>query len=501
MIEKIRRYSETWLSKILMIIIAGSFVFWGVSGSLFTGSGVAVTIGDAKISAQELDRELRRQLSQIQAAMGGIGFDYRQAVQMGLLDQVVNNLIYRILLDKEAKEEGILVSDEKIYSIIQGTPEFQDENKNFSPEKFAYVLDANGITERALVDEVANSVARDILVNTVTSHMDASDIAAIAYRHRNETRSADVLALKISDEKTAEAPGADELKALYEKNIAKFQEREYRRISYITIDAATARKYRDIGPNDSDKAYRTMLEIGENIIDEITGGASSDEAAKGFAAKKTTLPEMDSEGRTRAGAEIKDPAFSPKLRDIAFFALDENGVSDPEDAGDAVILVLVEKVHPAKPKDIEAVKGELAALWKSEKQAAMAAGKASEILAKLEAGATFNKSAAEAGRTAVPELNVKTGRFNNAYPPDFLNKLFVAEKNKPFMMRADDTYYVAAVRSVTLPEITDKADFEKFRAAEEKNLAANILDEYIAYLYRKYGVKRNEKVLRAFYNN
>jgi peptidyl-prolyl cis-trans isomerase D len=484
-----------------MFVIAASFVFWGVSGSLFVGNNVAVTIADSKISVQELDTELRRQIAQMQSAMGGMAFNYRQAVQMGLLDQVINNMVYRILLDKEAKSEGIYVSDEKIYAIIQNTPEFQDENKNFSAERFAYILDANGITERAFVEEIANSVAREILVNAVVSNIDVRDIASILYRYRNEVRTIDSATLEIAKEKVEGQPSDDELKAIYEKNIAKFQEREYRRISYITIDAAAARKYRDIPAADTDKTYKAMIEIGENIIDEINGGASADEAAKSFGARKTALPEMDAEGRTRAGAEFKDAAFTPKLRDIAFFALDEGGISDVQDAGDTVVLILVEKTHPAKPKPIESVKAELAAIWRAEKQAEQAAKKAADILANLEKGETFNKSAMAVDRSIIPALSVRTGRFNAAYSSDFLTKAFVAEKGKPFAIKTGSSHIVAAVRDIELPEATDSPEFEKFLESETRNIAANILDEYTAYLYRKYGVKRNEKALRVFYNN
>ena len=138
MLEKIKNYSETWISKILLFAIGASFVFWGISGNMMTNSNTALKVGNKQISAIELESELKRQIAQMQMAMGNINFNYQQAISMGLLEQVINNMTYRLLLDAEAKNQGIYVSNNKIYEIIKNTKEFQDKDGNFSAEQFAY---------------------------------------------------------------------------------------------------------------------------------------------------------------------------------------------------------------------------------------------------------------------------------------------------------------------------------------------------------------------------
>lgn len=502
MLKKLKNCSETWVSRVLLFIIGASFIFWGVSGQSLTGSNVALKVAGKSISTVELEEEFKRQIAQMQAAMGpNVKFNYKQAVQLGLLDQVINNMIYRLLLDAEAKEQGIYVSNDKIYEMIQNTKEFQDDKGNFSPEKFAYILDANNISEKTFVDEIANSVAREILVNAVVSNIEPSSISEILYKQRNEERIIDVVNFKISNEKIASSPKEEELKELYQLNIAKFAQPEYRKISYITINSKDALKYKDLKSEDTDKIYKTMIEIGENIIDEINGGANINDVVKSFNVKKVDVPELNVDGKKRDGSVYKDSVFTQKYRDIAFFALDENGISDVMDSGDNVILIFVEKVYAPVPKAFATVKSELSKMWYENMKISQSSEKANTILSKIEGGKDFSSAVVEVDKSANLSLQSKTGRFNNAYDSNFLTKVFSEDLNKPFIVKSPDNYYVVSVRGVILPPVDkkDSADFAKFKANEQKNISENIFDDYISYLYNKYGVKKNDKVISRYY--
>ena len=503
MINKLRNYSETWVSRILLFVIGASFIFWGVSGQNMFGSNVAIKVAGRSISAVELEEEFKRQVAQMQSLMGpNVNFNYKQAIQLGLLDQVINNMIFRILLDAEAKSQGIYVSNDKIYEIIQNTKEFQDDKGNFSPEKFAYILDANNVSEKTFVDEIANSIARELLVNAVTSNIDVTPIAEILYKQRNEERIIDVVSFKVANEKISTTPTEDELKELYQLNVAKFAQPEYRKISYITISSKDALKYKDLKSEDTDKIYKTMIEIGENIIDEINGGANINDVVKTFNVKKVDIPDLNVDGKKRDGSSYKDSVFTQKYRDIAFFALDENGISDVLDSGDNVMLIFVEKVYAPVPKAFATVKSELTNMWYDNMKISQSSEKVNAILSKLESGEKFSSAVVDVDKSANLSLQSKTGRFNNLYDSNFLTKVFSEDLNKPFIVKSNDTYYVAVVKGVILPPVEEKdvADFAKFKSSEQKNIAENIFDDYMSYLYNKYGVKKNDQVIARFYN-
>ncbi|MBR4315464.1 MAG: peptidylprolyl isomerase, partial [Alphaproteobacteria bacterium] len=467
----------------------------------FTGSGnIALKVADKSVSIQELDLELRRQIDQFKQKTGIPNFNYKQALQMGLVDQIINNMTYRLLLDAEAKDEGILVSDDKIYEIIKNTKDFQDDKGNFSPERFAYILDQNNITEHKFVEEISNDIARQILMNAITSNIDHSYISELLYKNKNEKRVFDVVSFKIENEKISSKPTDLELKEIYDANKDTFSQPEYRKISYITITPEMAMKFRNIKKTDDDKIYRTMIEMGENVIDEINGGAKINEIAKTFGITKTMLPDLDVEGKKRDGSIFKDKTFTQKYRDIAFFALDENGISDVLDNGDNVMLVMVEKVYPSAPKSFENVKNEIRKMWLKNAQVAQAQDKLNKISSALSNGEKFTSVVKKVDANANVLLNSETGRFNNLYTSDFLTKLFSNEIGKPFTSQSKDVYYVAILRDIKIPEITDKNDFAKFHNQEKTNFANMIVDNYISYLYKKHGVKRNEKVIQRLFN-
>ena len=69
-----------------------------------------------------------------------------------------------------------------------------------------------------------------------------------------------------------------------------------------------------------------------------------------------------------------------------------------------------------------------------------------------------------------------------------------------FILKSDNIYYVAVVRDIVTPEITDKLDFEKFKEQEKQNFATIVVDDYLNYLYKKHGVKRNDNVINMLFN-
>ena len=176
MIEKLRQTSETAIAKFLFGIITLSFIFFGFTNDFTGSSNIAVKVGDKSISIQELDQELRRQIAQFKEKTKIPNFNYKQALQMGLVDQIIDNMVYRLLLDLESKDQGVIVSNNKIFEKIKKTGDFQDDKGNFSPEKFAYILDQNNITEQKFIDEISNDISRQILMNAITSNIDHSYI-------------------------------------------------------------------------------------------------------------------------------------------------------------------------------------------------------------------------------------------------------------------------------------------------------------------------------------
>ena len=113
MLKEMKNSSEKFFVKLIFGLISASFIFFGFVKSDFGADSTVLSVAGTKVSAKEFDEELRRQIAQIRRILGNTRINYKQALQMGFVDQIIDNLAYRILLDKEAKELGIEVSNEK----------------------------------------------------------------------------------------------------------------------------------------------------------------------------------------------------------------------------------------------------------------------------------------------------------------------------------------------------------------------------------------------------
>ncbi|MDR3126801.1 MAG: peptidylprolyl isomerase [Rickettsiales bacterium] len=492
-VSKIRKNEDSWTVKIIMALIGASLLFFGLSGTIFSaGQNIALKVGPRQVSIVEVDQEFRRQVAQMQSIVGQ--FDTAGAIRMGLLDQVVDNMAYRILLDLEAEELGLYITDDKVYELLTKMKEFQDEKGNFSAEKFAYILDMNRVGEKEFIAEIRAQNAREMLMNSVISNVDISRLAWIMYSVRNEKRAIDIATLKHSDEKISVEPSDDDLRAAYRANGDRFMEPEYRSVAYFTIDAPSAARAKKVDENDADKAYRAMHETAEDIIDEFNGGAKAPQIAKAFGVKLADLGEMNAEGRRRDGTAVKDAAFGQKLRDMAFFAVGENSISDLIDNGDAINLIVVGKVSPARPRPFESSKADARKLWLAARQAESARSKADRIVAILAGDADISNAVVSADKGASLSLSTQIGRDSPALDAELVRRIFAAKIGETIRFSGRDGEYVAIVRRAAMPN-SPGPDFAQFVESQRKNIAADMLDDYIYFLSKKYGVKKKLDVL------
>ena len=486
MINEMKKLTDKTLTKVILWLICGSFVFIGFTSNFLIGDQTALIIAKQKVDIYELDNELSRQLNFIKKQTGG---KISPALKKGFLSQVINNLVFRILLDTDIKNKAIPVSNEKIYEIVKATKEFQDDKGNFSQKLFEYILKANGVSEPNFIAEIANQTARDLFVNTLTAYVDNSNIAKINYKLNNEKRVFDYISLNVKNETITTKPTDNELQETYKINIEKFQIPEYRQISYFLITPETAKNYKNIVSNDEAKISKTMLDIAENIIDDIYGGISIKDIENSFHIKQTTLPFIDKEGIQKNKQKLSNNVLTQKNRDIAFFALDEKGVSDIIEDKNNLLILMVNKVEAAKPKDFQVVKNEVHNIWLQNEKEKNATTKVQNILKELKSGKTLDSFNLKVNK------NLTISKQDKNYDYNFIVKLFDATKNESVVNKENNTWQIAVIKDIIIPEIKDTKDFEKYQAQEKSKFTNLVLDDYIAFLQNKYTVKVNQKVI------
>ncbi|MBT6137761.1 MAG: SurA N-terminal domain-containing protein, partial [Rhodospirillaceae bacterium] len=166
MLQFIRSRVTSIFVKILFGLLIASFAIWGI-GDIFLGNRggqAAIKVGDiAYNSAEVLDQfeRVRRRL--------GLQITAQQAAELGLLDNVIKELVNEGLFAAEGQSLGLAVGDAVIKGRIASNQAFQGPGGAFDPATFRQVLFNAGLSEAAFVDVLRKDVARSQIVEAVST--------------------------------------------------------------------------------------------------------------------------------------------------------------------------------------------------------------------------------------------------------------------------------------------------------------------------------------------
>ena len=168
MLQAIRSKAGSLVVKVLFGLLILTFGIWGI-GDIFrnrTTDTVIATVGDQSIRAEDLQEAVRRELERLRARFGG-AIDIQQAKKLGIIDDVLDELIDRSLLDQEAARLRLAVSDEVIRKDIIDNPRFKTPDGNFDRGLFDAMLAQNHFSEDQFVTLVRRDIPRNDLRQAV----------------------------------------------------------------------------------------------------------------------------------------------------------------------------------------------------------------------------------------------------------------------------------------------------------------------------------------------
>jgi peptidyl-prolyl cis-trans isomerase D len=237
MLQAIRSRAGSLVVKGLFGLLILTFGIWGI-GDIFRNrptDTVIVTIGDQSIRAEDLQAAVRRELERLSARFGG-AIDIQQAKKLGIIDDVLDELIDRSLLDQEAARLRLEVSDEVIRNAITDNPKFRTPDGQFDRALFNAVLAENHLTEDQFVTLMRRDIPRgDLRQAVVLGAVAPQSIVDLLYRYRNEKRVADIVALLIADAGDVGQPSDAELTAFYDAHQDLFRAPEYREFTLASL--------------------------------------------------------------------------------------------------------------------------------------------------------------------------------------------------------------------------------------------------------------------------
>ena len=238
MLQAIRSKASSLVVKLLFGLLIITFGVWGI-GDIFRNRGVdttVATVGDRKIDTQELNQAIRQDAERWRQTLRGANLDAEQLKQLGIVDNALQQLIGRNLIDLEIRRLGLTVSNEAIDDLIRSNPGFQDDKGQFDPQRYQQVVAAEHMTpaqfKASLRDDLVRQQLDQALIDGVSP---PPELADTLYRVRAEKRTAEVLTLPPTAAPDPGTPSDTEVKDYYDKHQDTFRVPELRSLSVATL--------------------------------------------------------------------------------------------------------------------------------------------------------------------------------------------------------------------------------------------------------------------------
>ncbi|MBC8049798.1 MAG: SurA N-terminal domain-containing protein [Chitinophagales bacterium] len=369
MLDSLRKGAGSWAAKILLVLLAASFLVWGIADYAGLGRQSMASVGGRDISTQEFERAYQNQVRAMSNRIGRqITSDEVRA--LNLQDQVLRQLIGGLALDQHAARLRLGVTDEVVAEGIRREQGFQDLSGNFSRARFDDVLRDNNLTESAYVADERRQSVRGQLLETITTPAQAPQVLIDAVnRYQNETRVIKFFALPESSAGEIAQPDAGQVSAYYDANKAKFTLPEYRKFTTLSVTPATLAGKIEISEDDLKAAFEEKKDsFGTPEKRKVEQIAFTDMASAQTARDKLIQPGSDfaeiakEPGFTGTyfdfGLTTKNDLSDKKVADAAF-ALNKSEISQPVEGDLSFVVARVTDIVPGFSKSYDDVKTEL----------------------------------------------------------------------------------------------------------------------------------------------
>jgi peptidyl-prolyl cis-trans isomerase D len=378
--------------QIFLVLITLPFAFWGVESYVrnSTSNTDVATVGDSKISLQELQKSLTEQQDRMRATLGK-QFDPAMFDTPEVRQAVLESLINQRLLTLQAGKARLNIGDAQLAQFIANIPQLQEGGK-FSQERYEALVAGQGMSKEGFEARLR----RDLALQQVAAAV--SDTGVVARASSTRWLAAQLEEREISEvflhpeQFLAQAKVDDAaVKAYYDANKAQFETPEQVRAEYLTLSRDTLADQVTVSEGDIKKAFEEHADryrqAEQRRASHILIRAAKDapEADVKVAQAKADeilaqLKKAPADFSKLAKQSSQDPGSAEKGGDLdwisrgmmvkpfedAVFALKDKQISDVvrSDFGFHIIQLTGLKAEQGKP--LEQVRGEIVAELKSQ---------------------------------------------------------------------------------------------------------------------------------------
>ena len=369
MLDTLRKMTSGWVVQIMMLLLVISFGVWGVA-DVFRGYGAndIAKVGNIHLTGAEFRRRFDISVRQVGQQIGK-NLTSEEAVQLGVPQRVLSQMITEATLDDTAGEMGLSVSPDTVGRLIREDPNLHGPTGEFSRSDFAQIAQAQGLTESDLVlllkaDYIRNQLDQGLAGNVTVPE---AIIGAVA-EYRDDTRALSYVVLTAPAASDIADPSDADLETYFNAHKADYKAPEYRAIAYFALTPDEIAKPADVSDADAQKRYDQQKDRfvtpGTRHVEQIVFKDKADaEAAAKELANGKSFDDLMAERNLKTsdvdlGQVAKDKVVDPAVADAAFGMADA-GVSGVIAGRFGAVIVRVSSIVPEVVKSFDEVKDQL----------------------------------------------------------------------------------------------------------------------------------------------
>ncbi|AIF81822.1 parvulin-like peptidyl-prolyl isomerase [endosymbiont of Acanthamoeba sp. UWC8] len=504
MLSFLRNSLQSAAIKALMILLALTFILWGVGDMLGGGSNEPYVF---KVGNQEFTQSMWKETvsKQIQHLSQTYGQQLTEEDLKGseffknLLEQLTNKAV----LSQEAKRLGILVSDEMVKYDIASHPSFQDGTGKFNKEIFDNTLRSMGITE----DKFINTLKEDVAVNNLVQPFMSFNLPSPQFIEQvnliaNSEREIELYEIDGNKITLSKQPSEEELQEIFDKNQNEFSTPETREVSYFTFNIKNVEQKVELSDQELEAQYKSKIflftqpekrTISQLIFKDMDTALEAKKRVEGgekLAAVGKSLKAINQE--TSIGTLTRE-GFDKEIGD-AIFTTSEGKISMPIQSPMGIHLFEINKIIPQKVLTFEEAKPTLRTQLIEEKLFERLSTLAQRIDNEIVNNKTIEEIAKERNykliRTKIAEQpNTKFSK-NLENSPAFRTTAFSTDLNTTSMVTPydDNIFFVLKTEKINNKQFKSKEEVKdklmKFWANEQKDMLLEESSKNLAELLK-----------------
>jgi peptidyl-prolyl cis-trans isomerase D len=354
MLDRMRRH-RNWLNWSLVLVCLAFIIFYipdflrGSSGDAASGDSVAVVEGH-EIKADEFRRTYQAQLQAYRQAYGG-NMSEQLLKQLGVEQQILQQMVDERASLAEAERLGLKVSDEEVRQRILAIPAFQENGAFIGEQRYEQLLNSQRppLTTVDFEGSVRRSLVVDKLRNALTDWLAVPDKELEQEYHRKNDRVKLAVVTVTAESVRSQVSASDtDVAGYFDAHKDDFKIPEKRKIKYVLVDLDALRAKITVSPADVERAYNDSIEQyttpeqvrashillktegkddaavkakAEDVLKQVKSGANFAELAQKYSEDDASAKnggDLDFFGRGRMVPEF----------DTAVFALEPGKISD-----------------------------------------------------------------------------------------------------------------------------------------------------------------------------